>query len=318
MCKKSPRNTNYTLNLRATAGLGPDREPNQLPQPQNLDVLNDDRAVQGTLGIGDIEDAYRFRVNVPTKLSAFLNTSSGGTAARDVRLARLDGSVITRSGTQNVAGLVLGQSLEVASLPVGDYVIIPRAISSANVSYTMFLDTTPLITNQPRSANLNNSTPTNIGTNTSQNLIGQLNRSGIFDGRGGNDRISTLDGDDIAVGGAGNDIIDGGTGDDILFGGLGRDTLIGGAGSDTFVLAPETGVDVIKDFRNGVDQLGLANAVTVEMLDITQTRGNTVIGLGGEKLAILQGVRANQIGAEDFVAIDFTSFKGMEVPVIAA
>nr|RNJ66158.1 MAG: hypothetical protein EDM05_27405 [Leptolyngbya sp. IPPAS B-1204] len=148
--------------------------------------------------------------------------------------------------------------------------------------------------------------------------VGQLNRSGIFDGRGGNDRISTLDGDDIAVGGAGNDIIDGGTGDDILFGGLGRDTLIGGAGSDTFVLAPETGVDVIKDFRNGVDQLGLANAVTVEMLDITQTRGNTVIGLGGEKLAILQGVRANQIGAEDFVAIDFTSFKGMEVPVIAA
>lgn len=158
-------------------------------------------------------------------------------------------------------------------------------------------------------------TPTNIGTNASQTLTGQSNRSGIFDGRGGHDLISTLDGDDIAVGGAANDIINGGTGDDILFGGLGQDKEVSGTGKDTFVLAPETGVDVVNDFRNGIDSLGLSNGISFEMLEITQKGYNTVIGLGDERLATLKGVCASQIGAEDFVAIDFTTFDGISVPM---
>lgn len=187
--------------------------------------------------------------------------------------------------------------------------LVPRARVTFRVDYNTF---------GFGQTSFSNSTPTTIGTNTNQSLTGQSGLSGIFDGRGGRDRIFTRDGDDVAMGGAGNDTINAGTGDDILLGGLGKDILISGLGRDTFVLSPDTGVDIIRDFRNGKDQLGLTYAIAFEMLDIVQRGRNTVIGLGDERLAVLKGVRANLIGAEDFVAIDFTSFKRMEVPTIAA
>ncbi|GAB4234226.1 MAG: hypothetical protein Kow00121_62050 [Elainellaceae cyanobacterium] len=162
-----------------------------------------------------------------------------------------------------------------------------------------------------------NSTPTTIDSNSSGVTSGR-NLGGIVNGRGGRDQVYAKGGDDVAMGGAGNDYVDGGKGDDIIYGGLGRDTCVGGARRDTFVLEPDTGVDIINDFRNGVDKLGLTNAIAFEMLEITRQGKNIVIGLGSEQLAVLKGVRPNQIGVEDFVAIAFTNFKGMEVPIVAS
>jgi serralysin len=167
------------------------------------------------------------------------------------------------------------------------------------------------------STSFSNSTPVIRGTNASQDLTGQ-NLGGILCGEGGNDNLSGLGGNDALCGGTGNDILNGGTGNDISDGGAGRDTHIGGSGRDTFVLTLNSGVDVIKDFQNGRDKLGLSIELNPEILDIVQQGKNTVVGVGDQRLAILSNVKANQITAADFVTVDFTRFRGMEVPTVVA
>jgi serralysin len=179
---------------------------------------------------------------------------------------------------------------------------------SFQVNYDTFTSSTSSFTN---------STPVIRGTNASQELTGQ-NQGGILCGEGGNDTLSGMGGNDVLCGGTGNDILNGGTGNDISFGGAGRDTHIGGTGRDTFVLALNTGVDVIKDFQNGRDKLGLSIELNPDILDIVQRGKNTVIGVGDQRLAVLTNVNANQITAADFVTVDFTRFKEMEVPTLVA
>jgi hypothetical protein len=45
---------------------------------------------------------------------------------------------------------------------------------------------------------------------------------------------------------------------------------------------------------------------------------NTVIGIGSQQLAGLSNVKANQITTDDFVTVDFTQLKEMEVPTLVA
>jgi Ca2+-binding RTX toxin-like protein len=183
-----------------------------------------------------------------------------------------------------------------------------RARVSFHVDYNTFTSST---------SSFNNSTPVIRGTNASQNLIGQ-NQSGILHGEGGNDRLLGMGGNDALCGGTGNDRINGGTGNDISYGGAGRDVHTGGTGRDTFVLTLDSGVDVIKDFQNGRDRLGLSMELNPEILDIVQRGKNTIVGVGDHRLAVLSNVKADQITAADFVTVDFTRFKGMEVPTLVA
>jgi Ca2+-binding RTX toxin-like protein len=182
---------------------------------------------------------------------------------------------------------------------------------SANVKFIVNYDTFV------SSNAFSNSTPLIRGTNASQDLTGQ-NQGGILCGEGGNDKLSGMGGNDALCGGTGNDIQIGGTGNDISFGGLGRDIHTGGTGNDTFVLTLNNGVDVVKDFQNGKDKLGLAIELNPEILDIVQQGKNVVVGVGDQRLAVLSNVKANQITAADFVTVDFTHFKGIEVPTLVA
>ncbi|MDA0266454.1 MAG: hypothetical protein O3A14_05700 [Cyanobacteria bacterium] len=63
----------------------------------------------------------------------------------------------------------------------------------------------------------------------------------MLDGGAAADTLNGDDGDDILLGGAGNDTLNGGDGLDTLLGGNGRDTLTGGAGDD--MLTGGNGVD---------------------------------------------------------------------------
>lgn len=138
----------------------------------------------------------------------------------------------------------------------------------------------------------------------------------------GDDTIYGGKGDDTIYGGKGNDVLFGDNGNDVLFGDLGTDRLFGGSGRDLFVLSRVTGestrttggplltdADVIEDFEDGVDLIGLAGGLTFADLVITEGTGvlagstiiqDTLAGATPEFLAIIRGVLAANITAEDF------------------
>jgi serralysin len=157
------------------------------------------------------------------------------------------------------------------------------------------------------------------GTNGSQTIIGQ-NVGGIIDGRGGRDNISGMGGDDVLLGGNGKDILNGGVGDDLTFGGNGQDIHIGGAGRDTFVVDLDaTTADLFKDFnlRQG-DRIGLASGLTYDAIDVVAHSRGTALKFGNDTLAVLANITPNQLQANHFQQIDFSTIQGMEVPYVVA
>ncbi|MGF1673455.1 MAG: choice-of-anchor Q domain-containing protein, partial [Rivularia sp. (in: cyanobacteria)] len=120
--------------------------------------------------------------------------------------------------------------------------------------------------------------------------------SAFLYGRGGNDTL---------IGGDGNDNLYGGEGDDTLIGGGGNDRLYGGDGKDTFVISSLTGRDVIYDFENGVDLIGLSDDLTFEDLLFKSSGSNgsnTNILQGNQVLATLIGIDINSIDKSNFIA----------------
>lgn len=144
------------------------------------------------------------------------------------------------------------------------------------------------------------------GTNRSDDLVGGSGRDRLI-GRGGNDDLLGGTGNDVLVGGSGNDDLFGGDGNDKLrggrgqddlVGGAGRDILIGNAGRDTFVLQPN-GNDIIRDFRDGVDELGLSGGLRFNDLVLQQQGSNTFILANGDRVALLRHVDASSITSAD-------------------
>ncbi|MDX2213845.1 MAG: right-handed parallel beta-helix repeat-containing protein [Oculatellaceae cyanobacterium bins.114] len=137
------------------------------------------------------------------------------------------------------------------------------------------------------------------GTRNRDRLTGTLLADWI-DGSRSNDQIVGDQGNDRLLGGQGNDFLVGQNGDDILIGGLGNDRLIGGAGKDIFGLKRGEGLDVITDFKIGQDHLGLPSSRSFRGLKFVQSGRNTLVQSGDESLALLIGVRANQLLRSSF------------------
>ncbi|MEM6402076.1 MAG: hypothetical protein AAF757_17900 [Cyanobacteria bacterium P01_D01_bin.116] len=101
------------------------------------------------------------------------------------------------------------------------------------------------------------------------------------------------------------DRIVGGTGDDKFFAVTGGDNILtGGAGADQFWIAtaetPEA-ANIITDFTSGEDVLGIAGlGIGFDDLSITQQDDNTLITRNNSELAILQGVSADSLIADNF------------------
>ncbi|MBD3886855.1 pre-peptidase C-terminal domain-containing protein [Phormidium tenue FACHB-886] len=138
----------------------------------------------------------------------------------------------------------------------------------------------------------------------------------------GNDRHNTLSakgGNDAVYGGKGNDLLDAGTGNDITYGGDGKDIHVGGAGRDVFVVDLDSkSVDLFKDFQINRDRIGLPFALQPDMIDVVAHRSGAALKLGGDTLAVLQGVRPNQLTNQHFAQVDFATVKGVEVPYVIA
>ncbi|WP_088889339.1 calcium-binding protein [Leptolyngbya ohadii] len=205
--------------------------------------------------------------------------------------------------------------------------------SGIKVSYDSFTVPDVIVGNQPAVLQANN-IPVIRGSNGKDPMQGSSN-SGILFALGGDDRVNSRGGDDIVDGGSGKDVITGGTGNDILIGGTGNDRifgnsgddlldggrgsdlLVGGAGVDTFVLARGNGNDIIQDFRNGQDFIGLGGGLAAGDLKFVQQGGSTIIQTGQEQLAILRGVRPSALDLGDFKSISTLSLLEAIVPIVA-
>ena len=120
------------------------------------------------------------------------------------------------------------------------------------------------------------------GSKRADELIG-TNESDYIIGRGGDDVISTLEGNDKIKGGAGDDIIASGTGKDKAWGGEGNDTFVTENGS---INNPKEGYVKIMDFEIGdkIEFCGCASAT------LEQRGKNVWLTKGDDVKAVVKGV----------------------------
>lgn len=184
-----------------------------------------------------------------------------------------------------------------------------------------------------------------IGNQKSNQLPGADDQMNIAFGRGGNDQLIGGAADDELVGGAGNDILlgaaganhlvggkgadyllggdqpdtlMGGNGNDILNeggghgdldGGRGNDVLTGGAGADAFAISPDSGNDIITDFRAGpgiFDHLAVMD-IEPEQFRFRDTNQGVLISWDtsqGDGSVLLQGVYKIDLAQNDFMFTD--------------
>ncbi len=123
-------------------------------------------------------------------------------------------------------------------------------------------------------------------------------------GTGGDDNLSGGNGKDTLFGNAGNDMLFGGNGADVLWGGQGNDLLNGGNGRDTFVLTAQgNGTDTIQDFTPRKDWIGLSSGLSFGQLTFADVNGSAAILFGNDTLALLAGVKANQLVQSSFIRV---------------
>lgn len=128
-------------------------------------------------------------------------------------------------------------------------------------------------------------------------------------GGAGNDRLVGGDGADGLRGGDGNDYLDEGAGHGDLEGGRGNDVLVGGLGADAFMISPDSGNDIIKDFRAGpgvFDHLAVMD-IQPEELRFQDTRDGVMISWnteGGSGSVLLEGVQKKDLAQDDFMFTD--------------
>ena len=136
-------------------------------------------------------------------------------------------------------------------------------------------------------------------------LRGSKGDDTLFAGEG-NDRVLGFNGNDLLSGDAGDDTVIGGNGDDLIMGVTGNDLLRGGNGSDTFIFGNGDGTDIIRDFDQGVDKIGLVQG-ELRFRDITlsQLNNTTLIGVAdtGETLAVIRNTDAADFTRDSFVTV---------------
>ena len=102
----------------------------------------------------------------------------------------------------------------------------------------------------------------------------------------------------------------------MMDGGTGQDNMTGGNGNDTFIIRSGDGgsaltdADIIMDFQDGTDVIGLSGGLNFDDLTIAQGSGSnsshTIIRItsSGEYLAILQNVSVSNISVGDFTTVN--------------
>lgn len=120
----------------------------------------------------------------------------------------------------------------------------------------------------------------------------------------GENRIYAGDGDDILISGSNNRIFGESGSDRIFFTTGGNNTVTGGEDADQFWIAnaeiPDA-ANIITDFTSGEDVIGIAGlGIGFNDLTITQVEGDALISANSSDLAVLQGIAADSLTADNF------------------
>ena len=165
-----------------------------------------------------------------------------------------------------------------------------------------------------------------IQGDSSDNIINEYKKGGSYgsDSNGGTDSMYGYDGNDTIYGqgyfygGAGNDTLEGSNTDDTFDGGTGSDTITTGTGSDVIVIRTGDGgstiadADVIKDFTDGTDVIGLATgsgALAYTDLTIAQGLGSNAAHVlvsktsSSEYIAMIENINVSNVNYYDFVSM---------------
>ncbi|WP_211099448.1 calcium-binding protein [Skermanella aerolata] len=128
-----------------------------------------------------------------------------------------------------------------------------------------------------------------------------------LDGGEGKDRLKGNAESDNLSGGKGADYLDEGTGHGDLDGGEGNDVLVGGPGGDAFLISPDSGHDMIKDFAAGpgiLDHLAVRD-IEPEELHFKDIKAGVLISWNeGESSVLLEDVFKKDLAQDDFMFVD--------------
>ncbi|HVI33093.1 M10 family metallopeptidase C-terminal domain-containing protein [Phenylobacterium sp.] len=124
----------------------------------------------------------------------------------------------------------------------------------------------------------------------------------------GNDTLNGNAATNVLNAGGGADMLSGFGGDDLITGGAGDDTLTGGAGVDQFWFDHLSGDDMVMDFEQGVDRVGLGGNAPDSFAALTITAearggadGALVTWGDGSQSIWLKGVGATSLSSSDFL-----------------
>ncbi|HYH38152.1 MAG TPA: PQQ-dependent sugar dehydrogenase [Azospirillum sp.] len=141
-------------------------------------------------------------------------------------------------------------------------------------------------------------TDTVTGDGGNDVLLGNAGNDLLF-GNVGSDALYGGRDHDLLFGGRGDDLLFGDPGDDTLSGDPGNDTLTGGEGRDTFRFGLGGGRDQVVDFDYAQgDRLSVGGLAW----SVADRAGTAVIVFSADDEVLLRGVRANEVGADWFVA----------------
>ena len=176
-------------------------------------------------------------------------------------------------------------------------------LNAAAVTSNLFLNLIPGSASVIAGKTLHIDTETLIeqafGGDGDDQILGNAAANNFHGGRG-DDNITGLWGDDVLLGDAGDDFLDGGEGRDWLSGGHGHDHLSGGEGHDVFALSRGQGLDIITDFKIGVDLIELLGGLSFGQLSKVEQEKGTLLKAAEQDIAWLLDV-----GAEDLTRTSF-------------
>lgn len=240
-----------------------------------------------------------FQLQESQEVPRVANTDATGTVT-----ATLDGMELTIEGTFE----------KLTSAPVAAHIHFAAKGFNGGIVETLTVE------GNPNSGTLSGSvtlTPAQLAATLSNNYYINLHTenkpSGELRGQINLNLRRALKSADKLMGGNGGDVLIGGRGNDMLDGGAGNDTLTGLGGRDTFVIAEDAGSDLILDYRDNRDKIGLAGGLSFSDLTIEQgtsddatsieSMNHALIKAGGDILASVAFTSADAFNVNDFMVV---------------